>query len=71
MIDAKTRAELPHGPDATCCGFVAADAATRRIDFVFSSPDWEVVRFGVLSDSWQGHHPSDHLPVLAELLIAE
>ena len=69
--DARLRsATPPHGPDETYWGFtVETDEEGRQIDYIFVSPDVGVERFGVLTDHWNGHFPSDHLPVLAEVAL--
>jgi endonuclease/exonuclease/phosphatase family metal-dependent hydrolase len=41
----------------------------RRIDYIFVAEGIKVQRYGVISDQWNGNYPSDHLPVLAELLL--
>ncbi len=61
--------ESPHGPDGTWSGFRIAGEPGRRIDYIFTHGNLETIRFGVLSDSWSGRFPSDHLPVLAEILV--
>ena len=58
-----------HGPKATYSGFDPADAPSRRIDYVFVTNRWQVIRHGTLSDRWNGRYPSDHLPVLAETVL--
>ncbi len=60
----------PHGPDETDFGFtVEAGEEGRRIDYIFVHPDVRVQHYGVLTDHWNGHFPSDHLPVLAEVAL--
>lgn len=69
--DTKFNSEsVPHGPDGTFAGFtVELGERTDRIDYVFVGGDVKVLRYGVLSDQWNGRYPSDHLPVLAEILL--
>lgn len=55
----------PYGPEGTFNGF-RIDAPLpeqERIDHVFHSADFEVLKWGALTDSRQGRFPSDHLPV--------
>jgi endonuclease/exonuclease/phosphatase family metal-dependent hydrolase len=40
-----------------------------KIDFILVKEGIEVLQHGVLSDTWDGRFPSDHLPVLAEVLL--
>jgi endonuclease/exonuclease/phosphatase family metal-dependent hydrolase len=39
------------------------------IDHLFTSPAFEVKKWGLLTDSYQGKFPSDHFPILTELVI--
>ena len=58
----------PHGPVGTFGGFeVGSTPNDRRIDYVFVTEDIDVLRYGALSDQWNGSYPSDHLPVMVEL----
>ncbi len=71
LADARDRTQAPpHGPEGTFSGFtVERDKVGRRIDYVFVHPSIAVARYGVLTDHWNGHFPSDHLPVLAEIVL--
>jgi len=69
LRDALTVSEQPpHGPTGTWNGFKAIEPG-HRIDFVFVTDDVRVLRHGILSDTWDGRFPSDHLPVLAEIAL--
>lgn len=58
-----------HGPTATFNGFGPLQAE-NRIDYIFITPTVQVLQHDVLSDQWDlGRWPSDHLPVLAEVLL--
>lgn len=61
--------ESPHGPASTWSGFAFPGHPEKRIDYIFYRNEVEVIQVGSLSDSWSGRFPSDHLPVLAEVLI--
>jgi endonuclease/exonuclease/phosphatase family metal-dependent hydrolase len=71
LADTKLESQsLPHGPDGTFGGFtVELGESTDRIDYVFVGGGFKVLRYGVLSDQWNGRYPSDHLPVLAEIQL--
>ena len=53
-----------YGPTSTWTAFRAIEPG-RRIDYVLVGDDVTVLTHGILSDSWDGRFPSDHLPVLA------
>ena len=57
-----------HGPTSTFNEFKAL-VPDKKIDYVFVKGNIRVVQHGVLSDTWDGRFPSDHLPVLAEVVI--
>lgn len=57
-----------HGPTSTFNEFKALVPGSK-IDYVFVKGSIRVVQHGVLSDTWDGRFPSDHLPVLAEIVI--
>jgi endonuclease/exonuclease/phosphatase family metal-dependent hydrolase len=66
LFDALTRSAQPHhGPLGTWSGFSFPGEPGRRIDYIFVNDEVEVLQHAVLSDSWSGRFPSDHLPVLA------
>jgi endonuclease/exonuclease/phosphatase family metal-dependent hydrolase len=55
-----------HGPTSTWNGFDAIEPG-RRIDYIFVDERLGVLQHGILSDTFDGRFPSDHLPVLAEI----
>ena len=57
-----------HGPTSTFNDFKAL-VPERKIDYVFVKGNIRIVQHGVLSDTWDGRFPSDHFPVLAEIVI--
>lgn len=58
-----------HGPQATWSTFDVSSGLGGRIDYIFVKNEVAVLRHGILTDQWDGRYPSDHLPVLAEVLI--
>lgn len=60
-----------HGPETSMTDFHNL-IPDKKIDHVLTSTDVEVVQHGICSDSFgDGTYPSDHLPVIAELLFPE
>ncbi len=55
------------GPDGTFNGFHFDRPVKGRIDYIFISEGFEVVKSAILSDSRDNRYPSDHLPVFARL----
>ena len=67
LSDSKQIAKLTFGPEGTFNGFYFNKPVIRRIDFIFVSNAVEVPKYAVLSDNWNLHYPSDHLPILITL----
>lgn len=59
----------PYGPVGTFNGFKLDAPLLDRIDYIFVSHGSTVRTYGVLTDSLRGRYPSDHFPVLAEVLL--
>lgn len=70
LVDSKLVSEAePHGPEGTFGGFTVKLGDTGdRIDYVFVAEGIRVLRYAALSDQWDGRYPSDHLPVMAEIV---
>jgi endonuclease/exonuclease/phosphatase family metal-dependent hydrolase len=63
-------AEPPYGPGSTWNGFRAIEP-NRRIDFVFVGDGVRVLEHGILAETLEGSRfPSDHLPVITEVVVA-
>jgi endonuclease/exonuclease/phosphatase family metal-dependent hydrolase len=59
-----------HGPTTTWNGFKAL-VPGRKIDHIFFRGPVSVDQHAILADHWDGRFPSDHLPVLAEIVIGK
>jgi len=57
-----------HGSTSTFNEFKAL-IPDMKIDYVLVKGSVRVLQHGTLSDTWDGRFPSDHLPVLAEIVI--
>lgn len=55
-----------HGPSSTSNGFREI-RPNRRIDYIFVNPKFSVIQHGILADIRDGHFPSDHLPMVADI----
>lgn len=70
LADALFQSEIPHhGPLSTWSGFQFPGLPGRRIDYIFVNEKVKVHKHAILSESWSGRFPSDHLPVLAEVKL--
>jgi endonuclease/exonuclease/phosphatase family metal-dependent hydrolase len=61
----KNLAERP----CTFTGFKVEGAECRRIDYVFASPHWQVKTNAIIHENDGVYFPSDHLPVVADVLL--
>ena len=65
----RTTAQPPYGPVGTFQGFKADAPLQDRIDYIFVSPSVEVLDYAALTDTLHGRYPSDHLPVVATVVV--
>lgn len=68
VTDAYALSSLKYAPTGTFTGFNFAKTGDSRIDHIFLSKPFSVIRYGILTDSYQGKFPSDHFPVMAEIV---
>jgi endonuclease/exonuclease/phosphatase family metal-dependent hydrolase len=71
MTDAMYASKSPHhGPNGSFSStFSLPGVGDYRIDFIFIRNNIAVLKHAILSDSWDGRLPSDHLPVIAEVIL--
>ncbi|MFA5833595.1 MAG: endonuclease/exonuclease/phosphatase family protein [Bacteroidota bacterium] len=70
LVDTKTLSKnMPHGPHGTFTAFNINAKPASPIDFIFVKKGISVLSHGTLSDSFDGYLPSDHYPVLAEIVF--
>ena len=58
----------PYGPVGTFNGFKLDAPLTDRIDYIFVSQQFTVLDYAVLTDSMRGLYPSDHFPVVVNVV---
>jgi endonuclease/exonuclease/phosphatase family metal-dependent hydrolase len=63
----KVSLQAPYGPEGTFNAFKFDADLNSRIDYIFVSSKIKVLKYGVLTDSYEKRYPSDHLPVLARI----
>ena len=61
----------PYGPVGTFNSFDYNAAMKTRIDYIFVSQQLDVLKYAVLTDSYDQKFPSDHLPVVVKLKLKE
>lgn len=65
--DAYTLAPQPYTNNGSFNGFGHTVKSKELIDHVFVTKQFKVMRYGVLTDTYQGKFPSDHCPVLVQV----
>lgn len=69
LKDALLQVDEPYINNGTFNSFRANNPSNEIIDHIFISKHFNVKRYGVLTDTYHGKFPSDHFPVLTELVI--
>lgn len=67
LSDALLLAKDPYLNNGSFNSFKTNNPSEDIIDHIFISKDFNVTRFGILTDTYHGKFPSDHYPVLVEL----
>jgi len=61
----------PYGPVGTFNGFCFDAPLLNRIDYIFVSHHFFVSKYAVLTDALEQRYPSDHMPVVAVVVIRD
>ena len=72
LVDSKKVSQYPHhGPNSTFTAFKLSNLTDndQLIDYIFVKNTMKVLNHGTLSDTFDGLFPSDHMPVLAEIVL--
>lgn len=67
LKDAFDIAEVKLAPNGTFNGFNVNSKPVGRIDHIFLSKHFEVQKYGILTNTYNGHFPSDHFPVMVKI----
>ncbi|MCX6214170.1 endonuclease/exonuclease/phosphatase family protein [Spirosoma sp.] len=59
----------PYGPEGTFNSFKFDAPMNNRIDYIFTSKQFDVLKYGVLTDAKEQRYPSDHQPVVAKVVL--
>lgn len=60
-------ADIVYEPNSTFNGWGKSIRAKGRIDHIFVSKPFTVLKYGILTDTYQGKYPSDHFPVAVHM----
>ncbi|MGN6195802.1 MAG: endonuclease/exonuclease/phosphatase family protein [Ginsengibacter sp.] len=69
LKDTFKEAKYPYANNPSFQDFGKEVDRTDVIDHIFVTKDFLVKRWGILSDTYHGKYPSDHFPVLAEVVL--
>lgn len=70
IFDARYVSETEHqGPTTSSNNWEEMREPETRIDYLFTSEHVQVLSHRILDDRYEGYFPSDHLPVLAEIVL--
>ncbi|MEO7961992.1 MAG: endonuclease/exonuclease/phosphatase family protein [Ginsengibacter sp.] len=69
LFDTYTLVEYPYANNSSFNAFGAALTGNEIIDHIFVTKHFAAVKWGILTDTYHGKFPSDHFPILAEVLI--
>jgi endonuclease/exonuclease/phosphatase family metal-dependent hydrolase len=70
LSDAHNITEMPpYGPEGTFNSFKFDAPMDKRIDYIFVSKPFAVLKYGVLTDASQQRYPSDHQPVVTKVVM--
>lgn len=59
----------PYGPEGTFNSFKFDAPMDKRIDYIFVSKPFKVLKYGVLTDAKEQRYPSDHQPVVTKMVL--
>jgi endonuclease/exonuclease/phosphatase family metal-dependent hydrolase len=71
LMDAGQTLSDPKAEAGTYRSFDPGSDTSARIDYVFHTPDWRATSYQVLDPVQGGYYPSDHLPVVVDLVPSE
>ena len=70
LNDARQTTQLPpYGPEGTFNRRFGNPISPGRIDYIFVSDEIQVLRYASLTDNDGRYYPSDHIPVMADIIL--
>lgn len=67
--DTYSQVKYPYANNGSFNGFGKQASISGIIDHVFTTPHFAVKRWGLLTDTYHGKYPSDHFPVLVDVIL--
>ena len=70
LIDSRQTSKMPpYGPEGTFNGFRFDAPLNNRIDYILINDLFSVNKYAVLTDALEQRYPSDHMPVVADMIL--
>lgn len=69
LSDTYKAVKFPYANNGSFNGFRGTRGRMEIIDHIFTSKQFAVTRWAVLTDTYHGKYPSDHFPVMAKLKL--
>lgn len=69
LKDALLQVKKPYINNGSFNNFQAYNPSNEIIDHIFVSKHFRVIRYGILTDTYHGRFPSDHFPILTDLVL--
>ncbi|GAB4014958.1 endonuclease/exonuclease/phosphatase family protein [Spirosoma koreense] len=70
LSDSRSVSATPaYGPEGTFNSFKFDAPMDKRIDYIFVSKQFNVLKYGVLTDAKEQRYPSDHQPVMVKVVL--
>ncbi len=67
LKDAYTQVKYPYANNGSFNNFGSNLKSDEVIDHIFTTSNFKVLRWGLLTDSYHGKYPSDHFPITAQV----
>ncbi|MEO6636636.1 MAG: endonuclease/exonuclease/phosphatase family protein [Ginsengibacter sp.] len=67
LTDTYSQVKFPYANNGSFNAFGANKHSTEVIDHIFTTTDFKIRKWGILTDTYFGKFPSDHFPVLVDL----
>jgi len=69
LFDAFLKTIHPYVPNGSFQGFGPNLNKDQIIDHIFTTAHFKIKKWGVLTDSYDGKFPSDHFPILSQIML--